>query len=149
MTGHFCSNLFQATLSLVVMYNVAEWFRCVRSPGRGGAGQRCFVCHASRHATRHASTCATIVSWVLLGDSDRRVWACLYLARVLFSRLAGGYSRWVSDLLSFESETCRASVVWETRGWHEWRILLRQRENYWGSRTVGASCGVTVRDSPW
>ena len=30
------------------MYNVAEWFRCVRSPGRGGAGQRCFVCHASR-----------------------------------------------------------------------------------------------------
>ena len=46
----------------IVMYNVAEWFRCVRSPGRGGAGQRCFVCHASRHATRHASTCATIVS---------------------------------------------------------------------------------------
>ena len=43
--------------------------------------------------------------------------------------------------LSFESETCRASVVWETRGCHEWRILLRQRENYWGSRTVGASCG--------
>ena len=38
------------------------------------------------------------------------------LARVLFSRLAGGYSRRVSDLLSFESETCRASVVWETRG---------------------------------
>jgi len=37
-----------------------------------------------------------------------------------------------------------ASVFWETRGWHEWRILLRQRENYWGSRTVGASCGVTV-----
>ena len=48
----------------------------------------------------------------------RRRQTCLnlsVLARVLFSRLAGGYSR-VSDLLSFESETCRASVVWETRG---------------------------------
>ena len=56
-----------------VMYNVAEWSRCVWSPGRGGAGQRCFVCHASRHATRHASTCATIVSRVLVVDDGGRV----------------------------------------------------------------------------
>ena len=34
---------------ITVMYNVAEWFRCVRSPGRGDACRRCFVCNASRH----------------------------------------------------------------------------------------------------
>ena len=137
---------FNITIIFIVMYNVAEWSRCVWSRRRGDAGGG--VLFVTRRAAR-ACVHVAAVSWVLLIDSGRRVWACPY-KHVFF---------WTDSLvvthvefptfLSFESETCRASVIWETRGWHECRILLRQRENYWGSRTVGASCGVTVRDSPW
>ena len=36
------------------MYNVAEWFRCVRSPGRGGAAGPAVFC-LSRVAARDAA----------------------------------------------------------------------------------------------
>ena len=57
--------------------------------------------------TRRGVRVPAIVIWVLLIDSGRRVWTCLY-KHVFFSRLAGGYSRWVSDLLVVR--------VWDVQG---------------------------------
>ena len=107
------------------------------------------VLFVTRRAARACEHVAAVVSWVLSIDSGGRVWTCSYKhVFFLIDSLMVTHVEFPT-FLSFESETCRASVFWETRGWHDWRILLRQRENYWGSRTVGASCGVTVCDSPW
>ena len=86
----------------------------------GVATQASGVLFITRRGTcvraRAGSSQSNVISW------RRRTCLNLSVARVLFSRLADGYSRWVSDLLSFESETYRVSGIWETRGWHEWRM---------------------------
>jgi len=87
------------------MYNVLSGLAACGRLGVAARPACLFVTRSStrpaardqRHASHVGATPADWVSWVLLIDSYRRVWACLYLARVLFSRLAGGYSRWVSD----------------------------------------------------
>ena len=108
-----------------VMYNVAEWSRCVWSRRRGDAGGG--VLFVTRRAAR-ACVHIAAVSWVLLIDSDRRVWACPYKHVFFLTDSLVVIDVEFPTYLSFESETWRASVIWETRGWHEWRILLRQRE---------------------
>jgi len=74
--------------SIAVMYNVSIWSSCVWSHRRGDAGQRCFVCNASRRA-RAGNSQSNVISW------RWRTCVSLSVACVLFSRLAGGYSRCV------------------------------------------------------
>jgi len=76
------------------MYNVSVWSSCVWSRRRGDAGQRCFVYNAWRYVCVRAAVAESNVI-----SRQRRTCLNLSVSTCFFSRLAGGYSRRVSDLL--------------------------------------------------
>jgi len=88
-----------------VMYNVSIWSSCVWSRRRGDVGRQCFVDNASRHVcarARAGSSQSDVIS------RRRRTCLNLSVSTCFFSRLAGGYSRWISDLFVVR--------VWDVQG---------------------------------
>ena len=80
----------------------------------GDVGQQCFVYNA--WPRRHVRVCASGSSESDVISRQRRTCLNLSVARVFLADSLVVSHVEFPTFLSFESETCRASVVWETRG---------------------------------